>query len=152
MNLIGELFEKIDVKNLRKTILLTSIIIFIISLTQECFCTSKGCGDSIIVFVFGVFGILSGGVGLSWYANPLIIASWVSIKNNKISTILSIIALVLSISFLFFEEIMTDESGHLRKIVSYKSGYWLWLLSIVITLLGNLIIKVKIKRNNLKQL
>ena|SRR3970282_1467810 len=148
MNLIDELLEKIDVKNLRKTILFSSIVIFIISLTQECFCTFKGCADSIIVLVFGFFGILSGGVGLSWFANPLIIASWILIKNNKISTILSIIAFVLSFSFLFFKEIMTDESGNLREILGYKLGYWLWLLSIFITLLGNLTVKIKLKRNN----
>jgi uncharacterized membrane protein len=148
MNLIDELLEKIDVKNLRKTILFSSIVIFIISLTQECFCTFEGCADSIIVLVFGFFGILSGGVGLSWFANPLIIASWILIKNNKISTILSIIAFVLSFSFLFFKEIMTDESGNLREILGYKLGYWLWLLSIFITLLGNLTVKIKLKRNN----
>lgn len=146
MNLTDGLFEKINIKILRKTILLLSIVIFIISLTQECFCTSKGCADSIIVFVFGIFGILSGGVGLSWFANPLIIASWISIKNNKTSTILSIIAFVLSFSFLFFKEIMTDESGKLRNIGRYKSGYWLWLLSIFIMLLGNVIIKIKLKK------
>jgi len=41
---------------------------------------------------------------------------------------------------------MTDESGKLRDIGGYKSGYWLWLLSIFIMLLGNVIIKMKLKK------
>ncbi len=149
MKIIDELLDKIDIKNLRKIILFLSISTFIISLTQKCYCTDE-CGDSIMVLILGFFGIISGLVGLTWYANPLLLLSWCTINDNKYSTIFSIISFVLSFSFLLFDEIMDDEAGHYSKIVSYELGYWLWLLSTAIMVFGNLLIGRKLKKDPIK--
>lgn len=144
MKIIDELLNKIDVKNLRRIVLILSIVTFIISLTQKSYCTDE-CGDSITALIFGFFAIISGLVGLSWYANPLLLISWFTIKDNKYSTIFSKISFLLSFSFLLFNEIIIDEAGHYSKIVSYELGYWLWISSTIIMVLGNLLIGRKLK-------
>ncbi|MGC4023190.1 MAG: hypothetical protein QM734_15225 [Cyclobacteriaceae bacterium] len=60
--------------NIEKAALLLSIALFLISLTQKCFCTDGGgCGDSIAVLITGSFGFLLGGAALTWLANPLLL-------------------------------------------------------------------------------
>jgi hypothetical protein len=41
------------------------------------------------------------------------------------------------LSFLLVDEIITNEAGTKSKVVSYELGYWLWLLSSFIMLIGN---------------
>lgn len=139
--MIDKLLEKIDVKNLRKILLFSSIAIFIISLTQNCYCLStKGCEPAFAAFLIGFFGLFKGVV--SWFANPFLIYSWIHIKDNERSTFLSLFSLLLASIFMIYKKIDLDE------IVSYESGYWLWLLSITITFFGNLLIGRKLKIDN----
>lgn len=145
MNLIDELLDKIDVKNLRTVILSLSILTFIISLTQECYCTISECDDSIMAFLLGFFGILSGVV--SWFANPALFYSWIHIKNNKKSTRFSLLALFLAGIFLIYRKVGFGEARHINEIISYGLGYWLWLFSIGIIFFGNLLIGRKLKND-----
>ena len=141
MKIIDELFEKIELSIFRKIILLSSIAIFIISLTQNCYCLStKGCEPAFAAFLFGFFGLFKGVV--SWFANPFLIYSWIHIKDNERSTFLSFFSLFLASIFMIYKKIDLDE------IVSYESGYWLWLLSIGITFFGNVLIGWKLKKEN----
>jgi Flp pilus assembly protein TadB len=61
------------------------------------------------------------------------------IKNPGLSLKISIAAAIVSLSFLFFKQIMVNEAGNYSKIISYNLGYWLWVLSAVIMLIGNLV-------------
>lgn len=135
-------------KTIKIATLSLSIGLLIIALTQKCYCTTSLCGDSIAVFIFGLFGIFFAGAALCWLANPLLILSWILIKNNKLSLILSLISTLIAISFLLFDEIIDDEAGHYRKIVGYELGYWLWVSSNCVMLFGNYLIR---KNNNALQ-
>ncbi len=125
-------------KNIKITTLGLSIGLLIVALTQKCYCTTSLCGDSIAVFIFGIFGMFFGGAALCWLANPLLIFSWIFIKKNKVSSLLSLFSTLIALSFLLFDEIIDDEAGHYRKIVGYELGYWLWVCSNLAMLLGNL--------------
>ena len=73
-----------------------------------------------------------------WLANPILILSWVVNKRHKkASLLLSSISLITMLSFLFFDEIILNESGALSRITSYGLGYWLWVSSAFIMVIGN---------------
>jgi hypothetical protein len=116
-----------------------SIVIFITSLTQNDFCTTRSCGDSIASFISGFIGVFMGGATISWLANPLLFVSWGCFLSRSIKTslIISLLALLLSLSFLTFKEVMVDEAGHMGQIISYQAGYWLWVLSALTMVIGN---------------
>ena len=101
-------------KTICKITLIVSISLLALSLTQKCYCTTiNGCGDSLMVFIFGILGLAYGGAALTWLANPLLIASWITLKpSNKWSLILSVIAFLISISFLLFDKVIADEAGN----------------------------------------
>lgn len=114
-------------KKIKIVTLSLSISLLAIALTQKCYCTTGSCGDSI--------------AALCWLANPLLILSWIFIKNNKLSLIMSVLSTLIAISFLLFDEIIADEAGHYRRIIGYEIGYWLWVSSNGIMLFGNYLIK-----------
>ncbi len=128
--------------NYRRVALLLSIGLFVIALTQKSYCTTQSCGDSLAVFISGVAGIFFGGAGLCWLANPLVFFSWLFIKKNKASLLLSSISFLIAISFLFFDEIIVTEAGHYAEITEYRLGYWLWISSILVMIIGNLLIRM----------
>jgi len=77
------------------------------------------------------------GAGFTWFANPLIFLSWILLRRRtRVSLWLSIGAMLLSISFMFIDEVVTGESGSLEKILSRGAGYYFWLGSIVATTSG----------------
>jgi hypothetical protein len=125
-------------------ILLLSVFTYSISLTQECYCFTGSCGSSFMALIMGMIGLIFGSANLAWLANPCLFISWFSWKkNNRKSLLASIGALVLMIYFLFFKEIISDEAGNYSEIVSYGLGYWLWIFSACIMLIGNIIVSRK---------
>ena len=73
-----------------------------------------------------------------WLANPILLISWIRIKKReKQSLIFSSISLITMLSFLLFDEIILNESGALSRITSYGLGYWLWVSSAFIMVMGN---------------
>jgi len=133
---------KIKTENIAKVFLLISIIIFIVSLTQNAYCTSNSisCGDSPgwLVLSVGILGVVFGGACLTWLANPFILLSWIIFKKVKYSFIFSLLAFIFSGSFLFFDKIISDEAGNYSKIIHYHTGYWLWFSSMIVMLIGNI--------------
>lgn len=110
--------------------ILTSIALLALSLTQKCYCTTSNCADSIMVFLLGGLGMFSGGACLTWLANPLLILSWFTFKSNlKTAMWCSVAATLIAFSFLLFDTVLANESGGSQQIISYKSGYYLWVLS-----------------------
>ncbi|MBP9793392.1 MAG: hypothetical protein KBC56_05270 [Flavobacterium sp.] len=130
-------------KNYYKTIVIvSSLILFIISLTQVAIIIKFHeitKIPSINYFLMGSTAILGGGIAewIIWLANPLSLLSMVLfIVDKKTSLKTSLTALILSISFLSWREIIGAESGSMAKIISFESGYYLWLLSIMTLALG----------------
>ena len=133
-------------KKLKKIILLSSIVLFVLSLTQKCFCTTTQCSDSVMVFLLGWAALFSGAAGLSWLANPLLIAAWLLLKKNlKISMFMSVLAFLLSLFFLLIDSVVDNENGGSHQVIAYKPGYWLWVMSSTCMLLGTFILML---RNN----
>ena len=128
----------------QKLFLLLSIGVFIISLTQKSYCTSREvCSyfSGFLDLIFGWFGVFMLHIPtFPWLANPLLLVSWIFFrKKPKASFILSGMAFILMLSFLLVDEIITNEAGTKSKVVSYELGYWLWIFSSFIMLIGNYI-------------
>lgn len=133
----------------KKIILTISIIIYIISLTQEGFCTTAGqCAKGFLDVLVGWMGVLILHLpAMVWLANPILILSWVVNKRHKkASFIFSVVSLIIMLSFLLFDEIMVNESGALSRITSYGLGYWLWVSSAFIMVIGNAFLFYKKKK------
>jgi len=122
--------------------LIISLILFLISLSQRAYCTNNDCGDlgmGLAILFSGIFGVFLGGACFTWIANPLLLLAWITfIKYKKISFFFSLMAVTIGISFLMFDEIIVNEAGHYGKITGYELGYYLWILSMVTILIGNI--------------
>ncbi|MGZ3944222.1 MAG: hypothetical protein ACXVJB_04725 [Mucilaginibacter sp.] len=122
--------------------LIISIALFIFSLTQSCFNTENGpgeAGEGLAILFSGSFGFFLCPAGFTWLANPALLISWLYINRNpRKSLIASVVATVLSFSFLLFTNIIVNEGGNTAKITTYRIGYWLWLTSALIMLVFNL--------------
>ncbi len=119
--------------------LIISIVLFLLSLTQKCYCTTSNCSDSIMVFLIGWLGAFSGGAAITWFANPALMVSWLTFtKSPNTSLIASGIAALFALAFLTFYQVTANENGQAQQIISYKPGYWLWVASAVVMLSANL--------------
>ena len=126
-----------------------SIILLSIALTQDAYYTGKkedsiGSGG-IFAFLLGWMNITA--AGISWLANPALIISYIKHAKGKLKHALyfAIAALVFSLSFLLFNEIIVNESGSKSLITGYGPGYWFWLASIIADLAGIVIALVREK-------
>jgi len=81
------------------------------------------------------------GAALSWLTNPILLVAWVTFyKKMEISMMFAFFAMSVALSFLLFRGIVDNEAGHVNNIVSYGAGYFIWLSSSLIMLIGNLIV------------
>jgi hypothetical protein len=89
--------------------------------------------SSVELLVSGPFGIFVG--AFAWYANLFL---WIALAKaqKSISILFSSIALVLAISFFFYKRIMYIDLDFQKDITSIGWGYFLWVLSISIFLVG----------------
>lgn len=136
--------------NLRKQVLFISITLFIVSLTQECYCTETSCIPSLQPFIIGWAALYIGGPMLIWLANPILLVSWLASKNSLYtSLIFSFAASVIAMAFLFIKAIYNhDDAGITTTITHYKPGYWLWVASCWSMFIGNTAIVCKAKKFN----
>jgi len=121
-----------------KITLFISIGLFIASLTQEAYCTTNLCRSSIDCLITGGVGFLYGGAALTWLGNPILITSWILHKKRLLLSLIgSSLSVIISLSFLLFQNVVDNEAGHLNAIVNYKMGFWLWVASSFSMLVGN---------------
>lgn len=116
--------------------------LFLIALASPCFDTNKEIGQSwegAALLLSGCFGFFLSVTTATWLANPALLFSWIFVnKKPRQSLLLSIIAAITAALFLCCKIIITDEAGGTSVIVGYRIGYWLWLLSMLTMLSGNL--------------
>lgn len=115
-------------KIIYRALIITSIILFIASLTQESYTVNGGAS----IGSFGLIALLLGWMNASlsilcWLANPCFILTLVFLKSKKTALVLSSLAFILSISFLFIDQVLSNEAGHTGRVDGYLSGYWLWV-------------------------
>ncbi len=131
------------IKNYSKLFLTISIIFFLVSLTQKAFCVNNDCEYyGFLALIYGFFGFFDGGAGITWLANPIILVSWITF-NKKKSIYFNLAAFILGISFLFFEQILMGTNNKYGQITNYELGYYLWLLSFLTMLIGNIFDYIK---------
>lgn len=135
-----------------KTFKTISIALFLFSLTQKTYCVDGDCGENwsgLMCFLLGFFSILYGASGFSWFANPLLIISYyIPLQNINAKFYCSLAAVVLTLYFLLFDEIIKNESGQYGQITGYALGYWSWVSSAVMNLMGISIIKYDLYGRN----
>ena len=148
---------------IRRIIVACSVCLFFLALTQPCYCTS-GCVNPVLVVLLGWLGMMvdlgsvvdwmaalldhtspalpaAVGASFTWLANPLLCLSWTLLKANPKGAIgASLMATALSMSFLLFDEVISDEAGNYSPITQYKLGYWLWVVSCLTMLTGSLLL------------
>ena len=80
---------------------------------------------------------------VAWFANPMILFAWILMVFRPLRWVAfgtALVALILALSFLLNTEVTKDEAGHIEDITGYAVGYWLWLASMVVAILGSVVI------------
>lgn len=131
---------------LRTLIVGLSATLFVVSLTQVGFYTAgqnaaDGASPSILLLLIGWMGLADHKI--AWYANPALFAGWRTTQRlgtRPTSLFYPLLALSLSLTFLMHNEIMVNEAGGTASIVGYGAGYWLWVSSSGLLVLGNVLL------------
>ena len=129
--------------NILKLFLTTSLLLFIISLTQDAYRAGGQYAGSFACVIVGWMGVPIGGTwaNITWLANPILVIAWIGfISDRKTSLICSSVAFILSLSFLFCSEVTQNEAGSSSHINGYAIGYYLWLSSSFLLIGGNIIL------------
>jgi len=117
-----------------------SIALFLISLTQSCFSIDADSSGStgIVYLLVGAAFFYTSPAALVWLANPLLLFAWIYLFSKpKVSLVTSLLASIISLSFICFHSIRTDEGGFLHPIVKYEFGYVFWVASCLTILFAN---------------
>ena len=130
-------------QSLLKTLTITiSLALYIYSFTFEAFSYNyQGIQtmSSLNAFLMGSIAVLGGGTyewGI-WLANPLCFTAILCLLFDKKNAIyFASASIILSLSFSSSNTILVAESGTKSEILSIKSGYYIWLSSIVILTIG----------------
>ncbi|WP_346836600.1 hypothetical protein [Microbulbifer sp. SAOS-129_SWC] len=101
--------------------------------------------SSTNLLLLGWLGLLAG--YFSWLANPAYLVA-VIFKKRKITILFSVLALILSLSFLEKERLVVSEAPTYEAIVAYGPGYFLWTLSFFTLFLGEILATPKIKESH----
>jgi hypothetical protein len=127
-------------RRLPKIVIVASIIVFAAALTQDGYyidaenprAWSPGWG----LLLFGWLGLLDG--VFAWLANPLLLSAWIFsfVGKKKLALALAIPAPLFMLGFLFRDTIISSEAPTYSKITGHGTGYWLWLASACLTILG----------------
>ena len=103
--------------------------------------------NTIAHWLVGGISFLGGGIPETfvWSANFWYLLSLFFTKNKKYkeAIIFSIIATLISISFMLWKEVLWSESGSTASILSLEIGYFLWVISMIILLVNSILLFYK---------
>ncbi len=134
---------------------LSSFLVYIYAVQQDCIYIDPNRPhpmSAIAIVVFGFFAVFGGEI--SWLANGFMVAAWMMTRwrHDRYSGIgFAVVSLLLALSFLtrIGSKIMTPEGGGVTKeIVGVGPGYWLWILSISVTLAGSIVVLLMNQSSN----
>jgi hypothetical protein len=80
-------------------------------------------------------------VAFAWFANPLIWGAWILIAQAayRRALLLSALAVLLGLGLLTGTRIVISGSGTTMNLPTLSIGYWLWIASLAVALIGALI-------------
>ncbi|MBK1897593.1 hypothetical protein [Chryseobacterium paridis] len=100
---------------------------------------------------FGSISFLGGGIleFFIWTANVWLLLAILFLykKEYVIAILLSLLALIISLSFVFWNEILVSENGRMGEIYGLKTGYFLWVLSIFFMMGSSIYLRIKFRHN-----
>ncbi|MGO1003293.1 hypothetical protein [Lysobacter sp. CA196] len=125
-----------------KKFLALSLLAFVVCLVLPAYTVQSASSQmhSGLAYEKLLMGFLGPLIGVfEWYANPALFLSWLLLwkKHFIAGGIFAAAALATAGAFLFRHEIIVNEAGHSGAIISKDIGYWLWIASIAIALIGN---------------
>jgi hypothetical protein len=130
---------------IKDSIWVSSVIVYITSLTQSAIVYNDYDGQktlsSVSALFMGAISFLGGGVleWIIWLANPLyIFALSLFIGSNRSSILVATAATGIALSFTGWSSILVAENGRKAAIVGLSVGYWLWVSSILILMIGSI--------------
>jgi hypothetical protein len=140
-----------------RTVIILSLILFLISLTQPAFFIDRkddpnAYSNSLILFLLGWMSLLGGAFipFIIWLANPLYFLSiFLIIQKKYFGFITALGSTCLAIMFSQLNTVMTSESGNNSIIAGLGLGFKLWLSSFVVLAIGLFINFFFIKRKTL---
>ena len=134
------------IKTIKSTLIILSIIVFIISLFQPAFFIDREDSDaysnSLFLLALGWMSFLGGGFVpfIIWLANPIYVISIFLInKSIKFGIITSLVPILLALIFANLNSILTSESGSKSKITELGLGFYLWISSFVILFVSSIV-------------
>lgn len=119
-----------------------SLILFMISLLLSAYYTNKdhnGPVQGYLLLLIGWIGIIGG--HFSWLANPSLLMTWTLMcfkPTLKFAIYFGSLSMALSLSFLFHEKCLVNSHEFVAKITGYGPGYYFWVASMAVALLGAL--------------
>jgi hypothetical protein len=116
-----------------------SILIFACSLPFDGYYIARdGLDKADPAWGLLLIGWLGVGETLAWFANPMLLGSWVLVwvKQGRVACVTALLATAFSLSFLLNKDIICNEGGGRSPIIGYGYGYWLWIASIVVALVS----------------
>ena len=126
-----------------------SVLLYFASLYSPVFKDSGSILGFYILF-FGWFTIP--GNGFAWFANPCLWIAWIGLAKKGlkgdiiISVVMSLAAVALALTTFQLKELVLDEGG--APLLGYDLGFYLWLASIGVTVLGSLVLLILYLREN----
>ena len=109
--------------------------------------------EGVLCLIMGFLGILVGTEdpwNLVWLANPIYVLSMLlfvlldSKKGQNIALILCLCSITMGLSFSLSSSLILDESGSPSSVGKLYIGYYLWVLSFVVLLIGMLLYRKRI--------
>ena len=151
-----QIFSPSILLTLHGIFLFVSVGLFFASLPFDCFyrgnqLQKSPVGPGIWLLMMGWLGIFE--KQFAWYTNPFLFVTWITMcirTSRKVPFCCAIAAFALAFSFVFYGDTLANESGGRANIVGYGPGYWFWLSSTFIALIGcvfGLIAKKRLPRS-----
>lgn len=120
---------------------LLSVALYIVCLPLEGVCTNGDCGIGVLYLIFGALGFFISFTNLAWLANVALFLAWANLArgSKRLGIAGAVLAPLFAILPLVMTEIASNEGGVPTRIEGYGAGYWLWLASTIVMLVGYLV-------------